>query len=209
MNESKKNIRKSSVKSSDKKVVTKVKKQIKKSPENIDEVKNSTKKNIPKKNYLFILIIFIISIFMVIGIKICARNYKEYRLSIPVIKGQLVEIKADELDSYINAHNDFYLYIGVSDDINCRKIEKDLPKILKARNIKDETVYLNMSKIDNSKEAIKLKLSQYGEISDKVTYPIFAIFKDGKIKKALNKQEGNPNIGDIEKILDEFEIGVK
>ena len=171
-------------------------------------VKTKNEKIIPRKNYIIIIVIYLISILAVVGLKIMYRSYSEYKLTIPVIKGEIAEININELDEYIVAHDDFYLYVGVASDPNCRNVEKDLVKLLKDRNIKDDTIYLNVSNLNNSKEVVASKLNKYGDLNVKINYPLFVIFKEGKITGTSNKTSNNTNIGDIEKLLDEYEVGL-
>lgn len=197
------------------KVKTQVNKELRKVKDNNDKLKknNFKEKNdtrvVPKKNYIILVAIYIICIFAILGIKVLYRNYKEYRLTIPVIQGKISEINMNELDEYIVAHDDFYLYVGVSSDKNCREIEKDLVKLLESRGIKDETVYLNVSETSKAKAEVTSKLSKYGTLDNNFYYPLFIIFKDGKIMGILNKQSEVVNIGDVEKLLDEYEVGIK
>ena len=174
-----------------------------------DKETKKEEKVISKKNYISLMIIFFVTILAVLGMKLMYRSYNEYKLTIPVIKGKIAEVNINELDEYITAHDDFYLYVGVSDDKNCREIEKKLDKLLKDRNIKDDTVYLNVSDIDNAKETVLLKLQKYGDLNKNFSYPLFLMFKNGKILGKVDKNFKNVDIGDIEKLLDEYEVGVK
>ncbi len=165
-------------------------------------------KKIPTKNYVIVFVVFALCIGCVFGIRAWYRNYKEYNLTIPVISGKISELKLDEFDEYVTAHDDFYLYIGTASNSNCRSIENKLVNLLEKRNIKDETIYLNMSNEKSSNELYN-KLSKMGTMNKNFKYPIFIIIKDGKILGSVIKSKGTVRIGDIEKLLDEYEVGVE
>lgn len=165
-------------------------------------------KKIPTKNYIIVFVVFAICIAVVFGVRAWYRNYMEYNLTIPVLSGKISELKLDEFDEYVTAHDDFYLYIGTASNSNCRSIENKLVDELEKRNIKDETIYLNMSEEKNSNELYN-KLSKMGTINKNFKYPVFAIIKDGKILGIVAKSKSTVRIGDIEKLLDEYEVGVE
>lgn len=166
-------------------------------------------RDIPRKNYITLFVIYVVCILAVVGMKILYRSYSEYKLNIPVLQGKISEVNINELDEYIAAHDDFYLYVGVASDTNCRNIEHELIRLLKLKNIKDETVYLNVSNLKDSNNVIYSKLSKYGDLNKTINYPLFIIFKDGKIFGKLDKVSNKIDIGDIEKLLDEYEVGIK
>jgi len=160
------------------------------------------------KDYVIVFAMFITTFLVVFGLRGWYRNYKEYQLTIPVISGQVQEISVVEFNNYVIEHDAFFMYIGVAEDENCRELEQVLPKVLSDRNIKDETVYLNLTDIANRNEKIKEILSSYNLSKYEITYPAFLIIKDKKIVDVVTRNDSHLTIGDIEKILDIYEIGV-
>lgn len=164
-------------------------------------------KVIPLKNYIYVIVMFLIVIMIVLGIRAWYRNYKEYKLQIPVISGQIQQIDIEEINEYIMEHDDFFMYIGVASDQNCRELEEDLVNVLNKRNIKSETIYLNMSDISNGKKQLKENLKNLGYDYSDAEYPMFLIINDKKITSAVYRKNSKIDIGDIEQLLDENEIG--
>lgn len=161
-------------------------------------------KKIPLKNYISVAIMFAFTILLVLILREWHKQYEEYNLKIPVLLGKIQEIKLNELSSYATAHDDFYLYIGVAEDRISRKVEKRLVKVLENREIKDNTIYINASSIEND---VYYELTKYDYNAKNVELPIFMIIKDKKILDYTMKRDNNFNIGDIEKLLDEYEVG--
>ena len=168
-------------------------------------MKKETKKQVPFKNYIIVAVMFVLTVVLVLGLRSCYRNYLDYSLTIPVINGKIQEIDINEFNDYVLEHDNLFVYIGTSDNQNCRNIEKDLVNLLDSRNIKNETIYLNMT--NKSKNAIKSTLSKYGFNASRVNYPIFLIINDKKIINSTFPEDRSLHIYDIEKLLDEYEGG--
>ncbi|MDD6878655.1 MAG: hypothetical protein PUD59_00280 [bacterium] len=157
-------------------------------------------KKILFKDYVAVFVMFLATILVVLCIAKWYNNYKEYELTIPVISGKISEISVNDFENYLTEHENFYLYICTSSNLYCRNIEKDLPKMLDSRNIKEETIYINVSNISDEKIMSKLGLN-------KDEYPAFIIYKNGLIYGKTSKTSKNFDIGNIEKLLDEYEVG--
>ena len=164
-------------------------------------MKKEEKTIIPLKNYISVIILFVVTFTIVLGLRAWYRTYKEYSLTIPVISGKLQEITINEFSDYITEYDDFFMYIGVASNQDCRNVETRLVDILEKRNIKNSTIYLNMT--NKSNEELNNKLITYGYEANDINYPMFLIIRDKKIIEVIS----NTNIGDIEKLLDQYEIG--
>lgn len=160
---------------------------------------------IPKGNYAKISTIFIITIIIVIAAFVSYRMHINYVNNIPVIRGTLSEIEEKDLNNYIMEHSDFLLYIGVANDENCRSLESDLKKVLKDRNLLD-TIYLNISTVSDKGEFYNVFNSNYSDNVKLNNYPAFVIFSDSKVVDLVQRKNNKLNIGDIESLLDEYQI---
>lgn len=164
-------------------------------------MKKEEKKIIPLKNYISVIILFVVTFTIVLGLRAWYRTYKEYNLTIPILSGKLQEITLNEFDDFITEHDDFFVYIGIVSNKDCRTVENSLINVLEKRNIKNNTIYLNMT--NKSKEKLNNKLATYGYKENNINYPIFLIIRDKKIIEVVS----TANIGNIEKLLDQYEIG--
>ena len=64
-----------------------------------------------------------------------------------------------------------------------------------------------MSEIPNDKKKLQEKLKNIGFDYNNANYPMFMIIRDKKIASTVYKKDSKLNIGDIEQLLDENEIG--
>lgn len=156
-------------------------------------------KEIPLKNYVYVLVMLLIVIAIVFGLRTWYRNYKKYEFSTPVISGKIQEISINEFKEFITSHDDFYLYIGTSSNKACRDLEVDLVELLKEYNVKNDTVYLNAT--SSSRKEVTELLKNYGYNGKEVTYPVFLAIKDNYIISLKMKKTNNLTLKDIEKLL--------
>ena len=158
-------------------------------------------KEIPEKNYMKVLAIFFTTIIVVITMFITYKQHKNYENNIPILRGEISEIKEIDIETYFSENDDFFLYVGVANNENCREIEPDLIKTLKKRKI-NNIVYLNITDIKDKEKFYNDFNSNYSNGIKLDSYPAFAIIKDGKIVDLIKREDRKMNIGDIEQFLD-------
>ena len=134
----------------------------------------------------------------------------EYIKSIPVIRDTISELEINDFANYAMEHDDFLLYIGVANDDNCRDLESSLKDFLKENNLLD-TIYLNITSITDKNSFYKDFNSKYTDNVKLNNYPAFVIFRDGKVLDLVQKDVNKLSVGDVARLLDEYEIkgGVK
>lgn len=146
-------------------------------------------RQIPKKNYFILGIVFLVTIGIVWYLCDCYKVYSESQNEIPVIRGTLSEITTEELDHYIMENPTTVIYMCTSEDMNCRIFEEDFIKLIKQKEIQDSIVYLNLTQVNieefidnfNNEYPYKVKLTQH--------YPAFVIFESGQVKNILQGTE--------------------
>lgn len=166
--------------------------------ENINERK-------PLKNYVIAFSIIIFTLIFALSLFIFFDSKKNRELQIPVIRGTVPEIEEKDLDSYMKEHDSFLLYIGTSDNTNCRNLEEDLKEFVKTKNI-NNLVYLNITNVKDKKTFYDEFNEKYGEVVKLSNYPAFIIIRDNKIYDLVERDKRVLQIGDIQRILDEYNI---
>jgi len=165
-------------------------------------------RKIPEKNYIKLLAIFFITIIIVIIAFVAYQSHISYEKSIPILRGKISEIKESDVETYFSENDDFFLYVGVANNENCREIEPDLVEALKKRKIAN-VVYLNITDIKDKEEFYNVFNSNYSNGVKLDSYPAFAIINDGKVVDLVKREERKINIGDIEQLLDNYGYEVK
>lgn len=156
------------------------------------------------KNYIVLVVIFLIGMALTIYICDCYRVYDEYQKQTPVIRGTLSEITSEEIEHYILENPTSTIYMCTSSDDNCRKFEKKLIKLATKMNLQEYIVYLNLSDVDQN-----TFINQFNELYNfkvklRSSYPAFVTFEDGKIKYILQGNDSTPLT--LSKIKQFFEL---
>lgn len=164
------------------------------------KVKN---KKITIKDYIVVSILFIITGALIIILANYYKDYRKYYRSIPVINGYVNEISENELDNYLLENNDTFIYICKADDSKCRRLEKGLKDFIKRYNLKDKTIYINLSKVRNEKKFIKNLNYNYSGFKEVNNYPSFIIVKN---KKILDLVSADITVNDIKDLLESYDM---
>ena len=155
------------------------------------------------KNYIQVVVLFLVAIVVVIYLSSWYSNYKKDKLSVPVINGVLSEINYEELDPYLQENDgQMYLYMCTSDEDVCRNFEKDFIKVIKKKNLFDKITYLNLTKKENKKEFLKDFNNKYAKKTKVYSYPTIVRFKNGKIKEVIGGSNGL-TINELKKYVEE------
>lgn len=157
----------------------------------------------PLKNYIILIIIFIVSCGFTLYLCEWYNVYNEYKKQTPVMRGTLSEISYNDLDHYVVDIPSVIIYTCTASNERCRTFEKNFKKYVDKKNLNEEIVYLNLSDVDqgqfisefNEKYNYKIKLTG--------NYPAFISFKDGKVDSILqSSEEKNLTISKVENFLE-------
>lgn len=159
------------------------------------------------KNYIILGTIFIVTLLIVILLRNWYISYRDYELTIPVLKDKLNEVTVAELDTYLIENTDAIIYIEVSEDENSREVAEDLYEVVKERGLVERVVYLNISSVEDKERFFKDFSDKYMLEGSLKNYPALVLFYEGKVEKYVSKTESqNLNIGNIEQLFDEYEL---
>ena len=169
--------------------------------------KNTKERVVPFKNYLILLFLCLATIGIVAFASIAYRRAESKKLETPVISGVISELKKEDLDNYVVENDSFFLYIGAAADYNSREVETALIKYFDKRDIKNNTIFLNVSNENDLSSFYKDFNKKYvvNDYSKIENFPAFVIFKDGKVLDLVQRKDTQKlNIGDIDRVLDEY-----
>ena len=151
-------------------------------------------KKIPKKNYIILFVILIITV----GLTFYARQWyitsKEYYARNSVIKEVVYEINENEIYSYTTEKPKFILYASSGTDIDIKKFEGKLKKLITKYEMNDDVVYLNLDNVDINAFTVNLKnnfTNKNNSISNN-SLSTFYIFQNGKIIMTINNVNDYP-----------------
>ncbi len=158
-------------------------------------------KKIPKKNYiiLFIMIMFVIAITFTI-VKI-GNVYNTQKLKKSYLSNYINKVELKDISNILTEpSSELFVFITKTNDENVYNLEKDIKKVIKKHNLRDNFIYIDYS---NEKDLKKLNESLKTNIKK---IPALIYYRDGKVAESIDSNEYFINVGNLEKILDEYEV---
>lgn len=131
-------------------------------------------KKIPIKNYVYLVLILIISIFLVYYMYLWFIEYKKDQNGGSTINEIMQIINYNELDSYLVENKDAIIYATVPNTKNIKKVEKKLEKIIEQNNIINQILYLDVTNNKKKNNTYQI-LNTYEQI------PILLVYKNNNL----------------------------
>lgn len=160
---------------------------------------------IPKKNYIILGLICLVTLVLAWYCIDFYKNSKEYQLDQNKRMKILSEVKVDELQNYILDNHDVILYFSSSRDNTYSNFEESLKSYLLEEDLTKMIAYVDTANLDRSfyqefednyfKEQWKKENKKFSVI------PNFVNFKDGKVDSMLYMSSTTPNINDAKNYL--------
>ena len=166
-------------------------------------------RNVPLKNYIILLAIFIGTFLLTYYLYRWYKVYADYQNNIPVIRDSLTEITKEEMEHYIEENTSATIYVCTADNQNCRSFEKNFKKLVDKNALKEYIIYVGVTSQEmdqfvsdfNQKYQYKIKLTK--------NVPAFITFEDGEVTDILeaDKDTDKLSITDVSKYLKVNKIG--
>ncbi len=167
-----------------------------------------TDKKIPKKNYVILLVMCLLTFLLAYYIYRWYVVYSDYQNNIPVIKDSLVEITEEEMEHYISDNPTATIYVCTASDINCRNFEKNFKKLIEQKSLKEFIAYVNISDIDDQDFIDRFNSNHPYKKSALGKYPAIIYFEDGEISDILqSNDEEKISISDVKQFIKRNKIG--
>ena len=165
-----------------------------------------TYRKVPFKDYVKFGIIVLVSLITCLLLFIIYNNFKD---NSSVLTNKAKEIDIKDLDNYIEDNDTIFLYFGVVDDNNSKKIEEEMVNLIDEDDV--DLIYVNISNEKNKKTFLKTFSNKYAnEIysSNKIVsnYPAFVYIKNGEIVDVIEKDDRNIEIEDVKEFIKANEI---
>lgn len=160
-------------------------------------------RTIPKKNYIFLGLLAVVTILAVVYVSKWYRASENYYLENSVMKTLVGEVKELEFENYVLENPDIVIYIAKDQSELTKKFEKKLKKYILDENLKSHFIYLNgKESTDEFLTDFKKKyfMNEVQEIE--ITYPNILVVENGKVKDILYRTALiERNIKDVEPFL--------
>ena len=159
----------------------------------MSSINKSKERIIPPRNYLYLGLIIIVSIFLVLYILKWYETYTESKLYTGILNDYLQVINYNELDDYVIENKDAVIYVSILGNEEIRKFEKKFKSTIINKNLRNNILYLD---ITNEKQIkVKNKLQIENDL------PYLVVYTNGKITDTYSIPEQKYNIKKIVKYL--------
>jgi len=165
-------------------------------------------KKIPKKNYILLGLLAVVTILAVIYMSKWYRASENYYLENSVMKELVGEVKELEFENYILENPDIVIYISKDQSESTKKFEKKLKKYILDENLKSHFIYVN-GKDSTESFLLNLKEKYFKETMKEleITYPNLLIVENGKVKDILYRTVlEERNVRDVKPFLQRNEV---
>lgn len=160
-------------------------------------------RTIPKKNYVILGILTVVTILAVLYICKWYKASQKYSFENSVMKNLVGEIKETEFDNYILENPDIVIYLAGEQTEATKKFEKNLENYISKQNLKSNFIYLNYNEM-SEKFLSKLKKIYFSKQMKNISisYPNLLIVEDGIIIDILyQNQNTKRDIKDVKLFL--------
>lgn len=165
-------------------------------------------KKIPTKNYVILVILFLLTFLLTYYIYRWYSVYSDYQNNIPVIKDSLVEITEEEMEHYISDNPTTTIYICTASDVNCRNFEKSFKKLVDQKSLKEYIAYVKLSDEDSKNFIDRFNLNHPYKKSALSKYPALIYFEDGQISDIIQETTSEKlTITDVKQFIKRNKIG--
>ncbi len=154
--------------------------------------KDKTKK-IPVKNYIYLSIIVIASIFIIFYLYRWYDTYRESKLNISIMNNYLSVINYNELDDYIIENKNAIIYVSKLGDEKINKFEKSFKNMVVENDLRNSMLYLDVTNdnFDIVKEKLQINTS----------LPCIIVYTNGKITDVYSITNNNYDMKKLNKYL--------
>ncbi len=161
-------------------------------------------RKIPRKNYIIYGVIVIVTIAVVLYLNSWYKAYKQNELENSYISKYIHEINYEEFKNFSVENPNLIVYVGKTNCEECVKLEKELYKIIDDNELKDNTVFLNVTDL-SSITTLEKEFNKEG-LDIKFNIPSIAILKNSEFTDILNSSDENNIKSDlIIQLLEEYE----
>ena len=161
-------------------------------------MKKSVDRSVSFKNYIYLLLIIIASLFVMYYIYLWYDTYKKDSLNKDVLGEYLNVINYNEVNSYVFENRNAVIYVSKIGDEDIFKFEKKFKNIIVDNNLRDKVLYLV---VDDS-----LYNTIINEYDVDGNLPFIVVYTDGEVTSVYNISKYKYNTSKIVKYLNR--IGV-
>ena len=172
-------------------------------------------RNIPKKNYVLVGIISVVT-FLILGyFTFWYQNNLEYYNNISVMSGYLAQIQEDgvieNLSNYLVDNPNTLLYVSFGNDASIKDFENHFKDLISHYNINSEFIYIDLNQINDKQIMSKIEEKFFTDVLKKNNFDLknqsnIFLFRDGMVEDVLYISKQIINLADVTRFLIKNEV---
>lgn len=163
------------------------------------------KRVIPKKNYVILAVICLVTIILTLYVNAWIKTYKESAYIESPLSGEVNEVNINELNEPFLEINQVILYVGYTNDQKLHAKEKELIDYINKKELNSSVMYLNVYNQDNYVNILQEKFGDEDNVVQQA--PLFIYIRNGQTKVIENVKDKNDLVDTFEKIVEKYKIG--
>ena len=157
---------------------------------------------IPKKNYLYLVIMLVLVVIITFFIFEMNKKYQSRKLESSYLDGYVSEVNVSDLNNILTEPNsEQFILVTKTGSEEIYNLETELKKVIKNHDLRDNFIYIDYTDKENDIKELNKILN-----SDIKTIPAVVYYKDGEYVKTIDSSLSILNSGEFEKLLDEYEV---
>lgn len=145
-------------------------------------------KQIPNKNYIFLAIIILATVFLTFYVRGWYITSSEISSGNSVLADAVREINKDEIENYTVESQKFILYVSSNSD-EVKNFERKFKRVIKKYDISEDVIYLNANQAgDGFYDYLRGNFALNDKVGSKINpnESSIYVFVEGKISSVLN-----------------------
>ena len=148
------------------------------------------KKEIPYKNYIILVLVFLMTILVTFYVRDWYNTTKVYYSQNSVMTKVVKEIKSEEISNYILENQRFILYVSSGQNSQIKDFEDEFKNLIQNLDINDDVLYMNLDGVNTGSfyDLLKNNYSSNAKLKNQIVSSDSSLylFTDGKIVNVLN-----------------------
>lgn len=164
-------------------------------------------RNIPKKNYVILGIVILVSLLIVYYLYMWFTAYTATKEGEAILDKYMTVINYNELDNYLVENPDGIIYVGILNDEEISKFERKFKNSIKNSKINKEVLYLNITdEISNVNKVKEMKERYTVNYADITNVPNIMVFENGEIKTIYSIKDNGYDVDKAVKFINDIKL---
>ncbi len=165
-------------------------------------------RKVPLKNYIILFVVAVLTVVLCLYIREWILTYKETKISISPLSGEISEVNTNELDLILTESNQVVLYVSYVNNLEVYNKEIKLLKKIKSEELNEYIIYYNVTDLLENKEYLNVLKTQFKTLKNEIKKaPLFIYIKNGEGIEVINSNDEIVNDKELIYLIDKYEIG--